>query len=91
MTNASYLTWLLSLMGIRSALAHHEILEVIEVCRAFGCSYRLACSGAGSALMCVRLAFNYFKAIALVAMHRVASPRAMKCSAWDALGAPPAA
>ncbi len=64
MTNAGLLTWMLPLIGIRSTFAHHEIMEVVELCRALGNSYRLASSEAGSTWLYCRVTFNFLKAIA---------------------------
>ncbi len=65
MTSAATLTWLLSFIGIRSALAHHEIMETIEFLHALGNAYRLACSGGGSGLFYVRFMYNFCKALAV--------------------------
>lgn len=65
MTSAAALTWVLSLIGIRSTLAHHEIMEMIEVLRALGNAYRLACSGGGSGLLYVRFMYNFCRALAV--------------------------
>jgi hypothetical protein len=61
MTNPCLLTWVLPLIGIRSAFAHHEIMETIALFRAIGDCYRLACSEAGSSLVNAQLTFNFFK------------------------------
>jgi hypothetical protein len=52
---------MLPLIGIRSASAHHEIMEAIALFRALGDCYRLACSETGSSLVYARLTFNFFK------------------------------
>jgi len=70
MTNAGILTWMLTLIGIRSTFAHHEIMEAVELLRAVGNSYRLACSETGSTLVYFRLIFNFLKVIAESALLR---------------------
>lgn len=65
MTSAATLTWVLSLLGIRSTLAHHEIMEVIEILHALGNAYRLACSGGASGFLYVRFMYNFCRAMAV--------------------------
>ena len=51
---------LLSLVGIRSAFLQYEIMEIVEIVRAFGSAYRLASSGAGlNGAAYGRLAFDF--------------------------------
>lgn len=61
---ASVLTWILALICARSVLTHREIMELIEVLRILGNSYRLASSGLGSGLLYVRFAFYFCRTIA---------------------------
>src|SRR5205807_4504989 len=64
MTSAATLTWRLSMIGIRSSLAHQEIMEILEVLHVLGNSYRLACSGGGSGFLYVRFIYNFCRALA---------------------------
>jgi hypothetical protein len=50
---------LLPLASIHLALTHHELMEAIELVRAFGSSYRLASLEPGSSLLYGRFAFNF--------------------------------
>ena len=52
---------LLSLIGIRSAFAQHEIMEIIEIVQALGNAYRLASSGASLSWFCGRFAFDFYR------------------------------
>jgi hypothetical protein len=61
MTNPGLLTYLLPLIGIRSASAFHEVMETIEVFRALGNCYRLACSQGGPGLSYARLTLDFVK------------------------------
>ena len=45
MTSLCIQAWVLPLIGIRSALAHSEIMEMLEALDFLGNSYRLASSG----------------------------------------------
>jgi hypothetical protein len=63
MTNPGILTWMLALTGVRSASAHHEIMETIELFRALGTSYRLACAEVGSTWLHLRLTLSFLKTI----------------------------
>jgi hypothetical protein len=56
----------LSLIGIRSALAHHEIMEMLEVLHALGNAYRLASSGMNLGVVYARFTLNFCKAIPAV-------------------------
>lgn len=66
MTSATTLTWMLSLIRIHYSFAYHEIVETIEVLRALGNSYCLACSGGGSGLLYVRFMYYFCRALAVV-------------------------
>jgi hypothetical protein len=61
MTNPGLLAYVLPLIGIRSAFAVHEVMETIEVFRALGNCYRLACSEAGSSVSYARLTLDFVK------------------------------
>jgi hypothetical protein len=56
----------LPLIGIRSALAHHEIMEMLEVLHAFGNSYRLASSGMNLGVVYARFALGFCRVIPAV-------------------------
>jgi hypothetical protein len=72
---------LLPLIGIRSALAHHEIMEMLEVLHALGNAYRLASSGMNLGAVYARFALGFCRAIPAVlpgalgsVLEAVASP-----------------
>jgi hypothetical protein len=54
----------LMLIGIHSALTHHEVMGLIEVARVLGNSYRQASSGPGSSVLYGRFAFNFCRTVA---------------------------
>ena len=64
MTGLGIQAWGLLLIGIRSAFAHHEIMEMLEVLQILGNSFRLASVGVGSSLVYARFTFNFCRAIA---------------------------
>lgn len=64
MTGLGIQAWVLSLIGIRSALAHRELLEMLEVLHILGNSYRLASMGAGSTVLYGRFTFDFCRTIA---------------------------
>lgn len=53
----------LTLVGIHSALTHHEFIGLIEIVRVLGNSYRLASSEPGSGVLYGRFTFNFCMAI----------------------------
>jgi hypothetical protein len=64
MTGLGLQAWLLSLIGIRAALAHREYLEILEVIRILGNSYRLASLGVGSTVVYGRFTLDFCRVIA---------------------------
>jgi hypothetical protein len=52
----------LPLVGIRATLAHHEIMEMLEVLHALGNSYRLASSGTGLGVGYARFTLGFCRA-----------------------------
>lgn len=64
MMTASVLTSILALIGVRSVFTHREIMELIELLRILGNSYRIASSGVGSGLLYVRFALYFCRTIA---------------------------
>jgi hypothetical protein len=63
MSNLGIHTLLLSLLGIHSALTHHEFMGMIEIVRALGNSYRLAALEPGSSFLYGRFAFNFCRVV----------------------------
>jgi hypothetical protein len=59
MINIGIQALLLSHGGLHLTLTHHELMEMIEILRALGNSYRLAASEPGSGILYGRLAFNF--------------------------------
>jgi hypothetical protein len=54
---------LLPLVGIRSAFAQHEIMEILEIVQALGNAYRLASSGASLSCFCGRFALGFYRSV----------------------------
>ena len=59
MINIGIQALLLSQASLHLTLTHHELMEMIEILRALGNSYRLAASEPGSTSLYGRLAFNF--------------------------------
>ncbi len=55
---------LLPLLGIHSAVTHHELMGVFEIARGLGTSYRFASSEPGSGALLGRFALNVCRVIA---------------------------
>ncbi|MBR0782181.1 hypothetical protein [Bradyrhizobium iriomotense] len=55
---------LLQLIGIHSALAHHEIMGLLEIARGLGASYRFASSDPGAGVFYGRVTLSFCKLIA---------------------------
>ena len=56
----------LPFIGTRSAFAHHEVMEMLEVLHALGNSYRLASSGIGLGVVYARFMLGFCRAIIAV-------------------------
>ena len=56
----------LPFIGTRSAFAHHEVMEMLEVLHALGNSYRLASSGIGLGVVYARFTLGFCRAIIAV-------------------------
>ncbi|MBR0845719.1 hypothetical protein JQ607_36485 [Bradyrhizobium liaoningense] len=54
---------LLQLIGIHSAVAHHEVMGLFEIARVLGNSYRLATSEPGSGTLYGRFTFDFCRTI----------------------------
>lgn len=54
---------LLPLLGIHSALAHHELMGLFEIGRVLGASYRFASSEPGSGALYGRFTLNFCRMI----------------------------
>ncbi len=65
MTGFGIQIWMLSMIGIRSAVAHREIMEMLEIVHILGNSYRLASSGFGSTALLGRFTFGFCKTMAV--------------------------
>jgi hypothetical protein len=77
MTGLGIQTWVLPLIGIRSALAHSELMEVLEVIHILGNSYRLASLGVGSGIVYGRFTLDFCRTVAASIVWNVASPRSV--------------
>ena len=75
MTSLCIQAWVLPLIGIRSALAHSEIMEMLEVLDFLGNSYRLASSGGSSSVVYSRFTFDFCRAFAAGTACNLASRR----------------
>ena len=73
MTGLGIQAWLLSSIGIRTAFAHREIIEMLEVLHILGNSYRLASLGVGSAVVYGRFTLDFCKAVVIGAVCNLAS------------------
>lgn len=78
MTGLGIQTWVLSLIGIRAALSHREYLEILEVLRILGNSYRLASLGAGSSVIYGRFTFDFCRIIAACTARSIASRQSVQ-------------
>jgi hypothetical protein len=63
MINIGIQALLLSLLGIHPALTHHEFMEMVEIIRALGNSYRLAALEPGSGFLYGRFTFNFCRVV----------------------------
>lgn len=54
---------LLPLLGIQSALVHHELMGLFEIARVLGASYRFASSGSGLTALYGRFTLNLCRII----------------------------
>ena len=76
MTGLGIQAWLMSLIGIRTAFVHREIMEMLEVLHILGNSYRLASLGVGSAAIYCRFTLAFCRTVVVIAACSFAS-RAM--------------
>lgn len=76
MTGLGIQVWLMSLIGIRTALVHREIMEMLEVFHILGNSYRLASLGVGSAVVYCRFTLAFCWTVVVIAACNLTS-RAM--------------
>jgi hypothetical protein len=77
MTGLGIQTWVLPLIGIRSALAHSELMEVLEVIHIVGNSYRLASLGVNSGIVYGRFTLDFCRTVAASIVWNVASRRSV--------------
>ena len=73
MTGLGIQAWLLSLIGIRTAFVHREILEMLELLHILGNSYRLASLGVGSAVVYGRFTLGFCRTVVIGAAYDLAS------------------
>ena len=71
MTGLGIQAWLMSLIGIRTAFVHREIMEMLEVLHILGNSYRLASLGVCSPAVYGRFIVNFCVAFATSAADRL--------------------
>jgi hypothetical protein len=64
MTGLVIQTWVLPLIGVRSALVYCQVMEVLDALRVLGNSYRLASLGVCSAAVYARFIFDFCRAAA---------------------------
>ncbi|WP_128923478.1 hypothetical protein [Bradyrhizobium guangxiense] len=55
---------LLSLLGIHSALTHHEIMGLLAIARGLGASYRFASSDPGAGAFYGRITLSFCRLVA---------------------------
>ncbi len=73
MTGLGIQAWLLSLIGVRTAFVHREIMEVLELLHILGNSYRLASLGVGSAVVYGRFTLGFCRTVVVGAACNLAS------------------
>ena len=71
MSGAGLQALLLPLLGIHSALAHHELTGLLEIARVLGAAYRFASSGSGLGALYGRLTLNFCRIILGGVVHQV--------------------
>lgn len=64
MSSVGMQSLLLSLLGINSALAHHEIMGLLAIARGLGASYRFAASEPGAGVFYGRVTLSFCKLVA---------------------------
>lgn len=77
MTGVGMQALLLPLLGIHSALAHHELIGLYEIARILGASYRFASSQPGSGALYGRFTLNFCKVIVGGVAHYVLMDRSI--------------
>ncbi|WP_249139184.1 hypothetical protein [Bradyrhizobium japonicum] len=68
---------LLPLLGIHTALAHHELMGWLEITRVLGASYRFASSGSGLGALYGRFTLNFCRIIVGGVVHHASMERSM--------------
>ncbi|PJG56264.1 hypothetical protein CVM73_05525 [Bradyrhizobium forestalis] len=69
---------LLPLLGIHSALAHHELMGLFEITRVLGASYRFASSGSGLGALYGRFTLNFCRIIVGGVVHDASMERSIE-------------
>lgn len=64
MSSVGIQSLLLSLLGIHSALAHHEIMGLLAIARGLGASYRFAASEPGASVFYGRVTLSFCRLVA---------------------------
>ncbi|MGX1320081.1 hypothetical protein AB7M17_003534 [Bradyrhizobium sp. USDA 377] len=64
MSSLSIQALLLSLLGIHSALTHHEIMALLAIARGLGASYRFASSEPGAGVFYGRVTLSFCRLVA---------------------------
>lgn len=64
MSSVGIQSLLLSLLGIHSALAHHEIMGLLAIARGLGASYRFAASEPGAGVFYGRVTLSFCRLVA---------------------------
>ncbi|WP_027571572.1 hypothetical protein [Bradyrhizobium sp. WSM1743] len=77
MSGAGLQALLLPLLGIHSALAHHELMGLLEIARVLGASYRFASSGSGLGALYGRFTLNFCRIVVGGVVHQASMERSI--------------
>jgi hypothetical protein len=86
MTGLGIQSWVLMLLGIRSAFAHQEIATVLDIIHALGSSYRSASSGVVSGVAYGRIALIFCRTASLSILANLVSREAVVQTTLRAFG-----
>ncbi|WFU26915.1 hypothetical protein QA649_12145 [Bradyrhizobium sp. CB1717] len=76
---------LLSLLGIHSALTHHEIMGLLAIARGLGASYRFASSEPGAGVFYGRVTLSFCRFVAGVIARYASMESLIDLSGLDAV------
>ena len=69
---------LLPLLGIHSAVAHHELMGLFEIARGLGASYRFASSEPGSGTIFGRFTLGFCRIVPGGVVHDASTSRSIE-------------